>query len=163
MRIGFDGKRTTQNFTGLGNYSRYVLRILGQYHPENHYSVFALRPHPRTEELNIPSISFHYPQKQLLKSYWRTYGIVNELKHEGIDLYPNPNDGNMTLSYNLPTDQQGQFIIYDVVGNTVAKTNLDKGLNQKQIDLTQLAAGIYYYRVSFNDVIIATDKIVIVK
>ncbi len=87
MRIGFDGKRTTQNFTGLGNYSRYVLRILGQYHPENHYSVFALRPHPRTEELNIPSISFHYPQKQLLKSYWRTYGIVNELKHEGIDLY----------------------------------------------------------------------------
>ena len=24
MRIGFDGKRAVQNFTGLGNYSRYV-------------------------------------------------------------------------------------------------------------------------------------------
>ena len=28
MRIGFDGKRAVQNFTGLGNYSRYVADIL---------------------------------------------------------------------------------------------------------------------------------------
>lgn len=28
MRIGFDGKRAVQNFTGLGNYSRYVIDIL---------------------------------------------------------------------------------------------------------------------------------------
>ena len=27
MRIGFDGKRAVQNFTGLGNYSRYVADI----------------------------------------------------------------------------------------------------------------------------------------
>ena len=25
MRIGFDGKRAVQNFTGLGNYSRYIV------------------------------------------------------------------------------------------------------------------------------------------
>ena len=28
MRIGFDGKRAVQNFTGLGNYSRYIVDIL---------------------------------------------------------------------------------------------------------------------------------------
>ena len=27
MRIGFDGKRAVQNFTGLGNYSRYIADI----------------------------------------------------------------------------------------------------------------------------------------
>ena len=27
MRIGFDGKRAVQNFTGLGNYSRYIVDI----------------------------------------------------------------------------------------------------------------------------------------
>ena len=27
MRIGFDGKRAVQNFTGLGNYSRYIVEI----------------------------------------------------------------------------------------------------------------------------------------
>ena len=28
MRIGYDGKRAVQNFTGLGNYSRYVVQPL---------------------------------------------------------------------------------------------------------------------------------------
>ena len=28
MRIGFDGKREVQNFTGLGNYRRYIVDIL---------------------------------------------------------------------------------------------------------------------------------------
>ena len=27
MRIGFDGKRAVQNFTGLGNYSRYIVDL----------------------------------------------------------------------------------------------------------------------------------------
>ena len=35
MRIGFDGKRAVQNFTGLGNYSRYIVDILCQFYPEN--------------------------------------------------------------------------------------------------------------------------------
>jgi hypothetical protein len=82
-----------------------------------------------------------------------------------LDIYllPNPNDGNMTLSYSLPQDQQGQFVIYDVLGNTIAQTTLENGIHQKQIDLTQLAAGIYYYKVSFNNSIIKNDKIIIVK
>ena len=37
MRIGFDGKRAVQNFTGLGNYSRYIVDILCQFYPENEY------------------------------------------------------------------------------------------------------------------------------
>ena len=37
MKIGFDAKRAAQNRTGLGNYSRFVLRILSQQHPENEY------------------------------------------------------------------------------------------------------------------------------
>ena len=32
MRIGFDGKRAVQNFTGLGNYSRYIVNILWYLH-----------------------------------------------------------------------------------------------------------------------------------
>ena len=35
MRIGFDGKRAVQNFTGLGNYSRYVADILCHFYPDN--------------------------------------------------------------------------------------------------------------------------------
>ena len=41
MRIGFDGKRAVQNFTGLGNYSRYIVDILCQFFPENKYVLYA--------------------------------------------------------------------------------------------------------------------------
>lgn len=36
MRIGYDGKRAVQNFTGLGNYSRYVVQSLSAFAPENY-------------------------------------------------------------------------------------------------------------------------------
>ncbi len=37
MILGFDAKRFFHNKTGLGNYSRDLIRILAQYHPENSY------------------------------------------------------------------------------------------------------------------------------
>jgi glycosyltransferase involved in cell wall biosynthesis len=88
MKIGFDGKRATQNFTGLGNYSRYVLQILGEYYPGNQYSVFA--PTPAKKPLSLlecRSIHFHYPKNQLFKNFWRNSGIVKDLKKEKIDLF----------------------------------------------------------------------------
>ena len=48
MRIGFDGKRAVQNFTGLGNYSRYVADILCHFYPENDYvCLLYTSPSPR--------------------------------------------------------------------------------------------------------------------
>ena len=35
MRIGFDGKRFFHNNTGLGNYSRSLIKVLSEYLPEN--------------------------------------------------------------------------------------------------------------------------------
>lgn len=37
MKIAYDGKRFFQNSSGLGNYSRDLVRILSQYYPDNHY------------------------------------------------------------------------------------------------------------------------------
>lgn len=37
MRLGFDGKRATQNFRGLGNYSRGIIEGLLQYSEEEIY------------------------------------------------------------------------------------------------------------------------------
>ena len=88
MKIGFDGKRVTQNFTGLGNYSRYVLKLLAQYYPKNYYSVYAVRPNNQPDDFSeFPSVGFHYAENKLFKSYWRSFGIVNDLKKKDIDLY----------------------------------------------------------------------------
>jgi len=41
MRIGFDAKRLFHNNSGLGNYSRDLVRILSMFFPENEYYLFA--------------------------------------------------------------------------------------------------------------------------
>ena len=40
MRIGFDAKRAAQNRTGLGNYSRFVIRGLMESFPDNQYVAY---------------------------------------------------------------------------------------------------------------------------
>ena len=40
MRIGFDAKRAFMNASGLGNYSRTLLRSLLNQYPENKYVAF---------------------------------------------------------------------------------------------------------------------------
>jgi len=78
-------------------------------------------------------------------------------------LYPNPNDGNMTLSYILPEHQQGKLVVYDLMGNVVSTTTLASGSQQQSINLSQLSSGVYYYQVTYGDMIIKNDKIIIVK
>lgn len=88
MKIGFDGKRITQNFTGLGNYSRYVLKILTENHSENQYSAYALKPFQSAADFQkFPSAQFHYPKKEQFKSYWRSFSIIEDLLRDKIDVY----------------------------------------------------------------------------
>ena len=41
MKIGYDAKRFFHNTSGLGNYSRDLVRTLAEYFPENEYLLFA--------------------------------------------------------------------------------------------------------------------------
>ena len=40
MKIGFDAKRAFLNDTGLGNYSRDTIRVLGSFYPKNEYHLY---------------------------------------------------------------------------------------------------------------------------
>lgn len=44
MNIGFDAKRAAQNRTGLGNYSRFVIRILSEKFAGNQYHLYTPQP-----------------------------------------------------------------------------------------------------------------------
>jgi hypothetical protein len=93
MKIGFDGKRAMFNFTGLGNYSRYILEILSEYYPENEYDVFVSkhRDNKRLDNLlaEHPEIRMVYANSfgKRLPALWRTYGIIKQLKESEIDIY----------------------------------------------------------------------------
>jgi glycosyltransferase involved in cell wall biosynthesis len=97
MDIGFDAKRLFCNFTGLGNYSRTLLKNLSQYYPENSYHLYT--PHIRHASEMIPFLdeknySVHMPTGTF-KGLWRPWKIVGDLHNDGIQLFHG-------LSHELP-------------------------------------------------------------
>ncbi len=82
MKIGFDAKRAFNNKTGLGNYSRFVIDALQKYCAHNQWVAYTntkndtLFQHHNTV---FPSTAFH--------SYWRSVGIVSDLKRDEIQLF----------------------------------------------------------------------------
>jgi len=96
-KLGFDAKRLFNNTTGLGNYSRTLLRNLSKYFPEEHYFLFSpkIKEHPLTLPFSKnPAYSSVFPSTRF-KNYWRSYGMVNDLKQKEIELYHG-------LSHELP-------------------------------------------------------------
>ncbi|MBQ7947624.1 MAG: glycosyltransferase family 4 protein [Bacteroidaceae bacterium] len=95
MKIGFDGKRAVQNFTGLGNYSRYVVEALCKYAGNNKYMLYAPKER-KNERLELlqqefkECLSLHYPKKSIwkkLNSLWRIWGIPADLRNDGVTLF----------------------------------------------------------------------------
>jgi glycosyltransferase involved in cell wall biosynthesis len=89
MNIGFDAKRAYHNGTGLGNYSRTLIRSLDRYHPEHEYFLFNPKASNRyhLEGAHLHQIQ---PEKfiyQKLSSLWRSRYILQDLKKNNIDLY----------------------------------------------------------------------------
>lgn len=85
MKIAFDAKRLFNNFTGLGNYSRFVVNALLDHAVGNEYVLYT------PKRRNHPEISTITDRKQVTVvtppslykffgagSLWRTWGIRNE-------------------------------------------------------------------------------------
>lgn len=94
MKIGFDGKRAVQNFTGLGNYSRYIADILCRFYPENDYVLYApkKRNNKRLDMLTekYPQLHLAYPATSFWRKFsslWRISGITHQLEKENISIF----------------------------------------------------------------------------
>ena len=89
MRIGFDSKRLFNNLTGLGNYSRTLLRNLGKYYKDHEYFLYSPNLNRTQETSFFLDQEPFYPKtsNSIFKSYWRSYSIVNQLKKDEIELY----------------------------------------------------------------------------
>ena len=90
MKIGFDAKRIFHNATGLGNYSRDLVRILSTYHPSNIYYLYNPKP-KRIHRLKLqPSMKEVMPDSWLwkkLSSLWRQRAIISQIKSNNIDVF----------------------------------------------------------------------------
>lgn len=83
MRIGFDAKRIFQNTTGLGNYSRTVVKNLAEFYPENEYFLFT-----PTLKNKLP-FAFNKNTHMVVGrgSVWRSFGVRRDIVKHNVDIY----------------------------------------------------------------------------
>ena len=91
MNIGYEAKRVFHNKTGLGNYSRDLIRILNAEFPNNNY--FLYNPKVARNELfevnNVTTFeknpnSFFYKK---FKNIWRQKGVIKDLIKDKIEVF----------------------------------------------------------------------------
>ena len=61
MNVGFDAKRAFVNQSGLGNYSRTLIRSLAHYFPDNYYTLFTTKR--EGNEFSQKNISVVLPER----------------------------------------------------------------------------------------------------
>lgn len=85
MNIGFDAKRAFQNFTGLGNYSRFIIDSLLKFQPQNEYFAYAPKNNPKVSFPNTLKLITHH--SSLTAPLWRSWLINNDLQKDNIQIY----------------------------------------------------------------------------
>lgn len=93
MIIGFDAKRANANFTGLGNYSRFLVDTMATYGNEHNYRMYIPKKCKNAlydsllKHKNVASI---LPRSLFMKKFrtlWRTFFIKRGLLQDGVQLY----------------------------------------------------------------------------
>lgn len=89
--------------------------------------------------------------------------VASVKQEKAFRLYPNPNNGNMTLDYALAENEKGKMIICDVTGKIISEYILNNASNKLVVSNDQLNNGVYFYHVILNNRIVKSDKIVVIK
>ncbi|WP_312766371.1 glycosyltransferase family 1 protein [Epilithonimonas sp.] len=93
MKIAYDAKRIFSSWSGLGNYSRDLVRVLATYFPDNQYLLFNKKKSERGDAiLKLPNVTFVQTTKGTLSRQLKT----------GIDAQNNDADIFHGLSGELP-------------------------------------------------------------
>lgn len=94
MRIGFDAKRLFNNFTGLGNYSRFVVKALLDNYANHHYTLYSpkIKQHLETQQFRVnPKLLIRTPPTWVrgsgFGSFWRSVNLGNIAFRDGMDIY----------------------------------------------------------------------------
>jgi glycosyltransferase involved in cell wall biosynthesis len=112
MRIAFDAKRAFTNFTGLGNYSRFIIQALSKFYPENEYILYTPKKNTKSKEVisltQGPNIDVRTPSKMVnhmrLNSIWRSYMLGNTARKDKVDIFHGlSNELPMTSTHKLKT------------------------------------------------------------
>ncbi len=81
---------------------------------------------------------------------WSTPTFKSATKANGLNIFPNPTNGQAIVEYVLEKDENVEIALFDVNGRMVSNKNLGKryaGSNQAAINCKQLRPGIYFVQI----------------
>lgn len=84
-------------------------------------------------------------------------------QEEFIRIYPNPTKDRITISLLVPETTTVNIEVYDMAGRKLlekANSTISKGQHQEEVDLSELAAGVYLLKISSNTLGYEMQKIV---
>ena len=90
MRIGFDAKRAFNNYSGLGNYSRYIIANICRFYPENEILLYTPSIADPDLFLEPEGTTIKKPRTALGRysgSYWRSFRLAHWLGKDAVDIY----------------------------------------------------------------------------
>ena len=117
--IGFDAKRAAQNRTGLGNYSRFVIRGLSRFSDVERLLLFIPNWHKMQALEGIAQERDVYlclPQNwwYWLGALWRVWGVTAELADHGLQLYHGLSN-ELPLNIRRARDIRSVVTIHDLI------------------------------------------------
>ncbi|MEJ7645401.1 MAG: glycosyltransferase family 1 protein [Chryseolinea sp.] len=119
MNVGFDAKRLFNNFTGLGNYSRFVVNALLDHEPENEYYLYTpgKKSHPEISAITSrPNVKVVLPPKLYsitgTSSLWRSWGMSYEDSLQQLDVF---HGMSQELPRNMPKRIRKVVTIHDLI------------------------------------------------
>ncbi|HTE34037.1 MAG TPA: glycosyltransferase family 1 protein [Chryseolinea sp.] len=119
MRIGFDAKRLFNNFTGLGNYSRFVVNALIDHAAQHQYLLYTPRrkDHPDTFAITEHGqVSVHTPPLLYTltgtSSLWRTWGLSKDASVKTLSVF---HGLSQELPHQLPSGIRKLVTIHDLI------------------------------------------------
>lgn len=117
MQVGFEAKRLFTNFTGLGNYSRFVVSALSEFVPENTYTLYSpeIRSHPEVVTiLARPNVKTIGPTGgfKFFKSLWRSWGVSHNPSISALNIF---HGLSQELPSGLPTYIKKIVTVHDLI------------------------------------------------
>lgn len=100
----------------------------------------------------------HRPERRTTTTSSSTSSLAS-----GINIYPNPNNGNFTLEYNLGTEMEGKVRLYNMLGQVVGEYTLANSQGKMSISNPQLSNGVYIWKLYTNTDLLKFGKVVIMK
>ncbi len=117
MRVGFDAKRFFNNFTGLGNYSRFIIDALSVNYPGDSFVLYAprIRSHPEYDAIlqrrNVKSIG---PSgiERAFKGLWRSWAVSKDPSVGELELF---HGLSQEIPLGLPRKVRSVVTVHDLI------------------------------------------------